>query len=335
MQSPNFRLLRARLTGLTFAMMSMAATPLIAQPPELDGCPVLPEDNIWNTPVAGLPVDPNSDSYINTIGETSYVHPDFGTMWEDAPIGIPWVSVPGTQTLVPVTFLYSDESDPGPYPIPPDAPIEGGPESTGDRHVLVVDRDACLLYEMFYAFPEQDGISWSAGSGAIFDLSSNALRPTGWTSADAAGLPILPGLVRLEEVMSGEIRHALRFTLPETQKAFVWPARHHASNLIGAQYPPMGQRFRLRADYDLSGFSVEVQVILIALKKYGMILADNGSALYISGVPNPGWSDNNLRELRQVTASDFEAVDVSALMGDPDSGQAHTEIFADSFEPIF
>jgi len=335
MQSSVLRLFRNRLTLLTFVLMSMATTPLIAQPPQLDGCQVLPEDNIWNTPVDHLPVDPNSDSYINTIGEASYVHPDFGTMWQGAPIGIPWISVPGDQAEVPVTFTYSDESDPGPYPIPPDAPIEGGPESDGDRHVLVLDRDACVLYEMFYAFPEQGGLSWLAGSGAIFDLGSNTLRPTGWTSADAAGLPILPGLVRLEEVMSGEIRHALRFTVPATQKAFVWPARHYASNLTGSQYPPMGQRFRLRADYDLNGFSTEVQVILTALKKYGMILADNGSALYISGVPDPGWSDDNLRELRQVTAVDFEAVDVSALMGDPDSGKAHTEIFADGFEPIF
>ena len=334
MYSSFFRLFHTRLIQLAFVMISMAATPLIAQPPQLDGCPELPEDNIWNTPVDGLPTDPNSDSYINTIGETSYVHPDFGTVWQGAPIGIPWISVPGDQAEVPVTFLYSDESDPGPYPIPPDAPIEGGPASDGDRHVLVLDRDACLLYEMFYAFPEQNGISWRAGSGAIFDLSSNVLRPMGWTSADAAGLPILPGLVRFEEVMSGEIRHALRFTLPETQKAFVWPARHHASNLIGSQYPPMGQRFRLRSDYDLSGFSTEVQVILAALKKYGMMLADNGSALYISGVPDPRWSDDNLRELRQVTAADFEAVDVTTLMGDPDSGRAHTEIFADGFEPI-
>jgi hypothetical protein len=170
-------------------------------------------------------------------------HPDFGTEWQGAPIGIPWTSVPGSQPAVPITFLYSDESDPGPYPIPPDAPIEGGPASDGDRHVLVVDRDACILYEMFYAFPENAGSSWSAGSGAVFDLGSNDLRPSGWTSADAAGLPVLPGLVRYEEVMSGEIRHALRFTAPETRKSFVWPARHFASNTAG----------RLRYDRFLSG----------------------------------------------------------------------------------
>jgi len=323
------------LTPLVIAMMVVVATPLFAQSPQLDGCKVFPPDNIWNTPVNGLPVDSNSDNYIDTIGETAFVHPDFGTMWEGAPIGIPWVSVPGSQPLIPVTFLYSSESDPGPYPVPADAPIEGGPESDGDRHVLVVDRDDCVLYEMFYAFPENGGASWNAGSGAIFDLKSNALRPTGWTSADAAGLPILPGLVRFEEVMSGEIHHALRFTVPETQKAYVWPARHYASSLTGSQYPPMGQRFRLRADFDSSGYSMEVQVILAALKKYGMILADNGSAMYISGVPDPRWSDDNLRELRQVIASDFEAVDVSGLMVDPDSGQANIEIFADGFESEF
>jgi len=326
---------RLNLRFLVAGMMTMTVAPLFAQSPQLDGCQVFPDDNIWNTPVDAMPVDPNSDSYIATIGETAYVHPDFGTVWEGAPIGIPWISVPGDQSRVPVTFLYSDESDPGPYPVPADAPIEGGPASDGDRHVLVVDRDACVLYEMYYAFPVDAGASWNAGSGAVFDLKSNALRPSGWTSADAAGLPILPGLVRFEEVMSGEIRHALRFTVPETQKAFVWPARHYASSQTGSQYPPMGQRFRLRADFDQSGFPAEVQVILTALKKYGMILADNGSALYISGVPDPRWSDDDLRELRQVTASDFEAVDVSALMGDPDSGQIHTEIFADSFESDF
>ena len=312
----------------------MAATSVSAQSRLFEGCQVFPDDNIWNTPVDGLPVDANSDSYIATIGETAFVHPDFGTVWEGAPIGIPWIAVPGTQPLVPVSFTYSNESDPGPYPIPPEAPIEGGPVSDGDRHVLVVDRDACFLYEMFYAFPEDGGTSWNAGSGAVFDLGSNTLRPVGWTSADAAGLPILAGLVRYEEVMAGEIRHALRFTLPETRKAFVWPARHYASSLTGSQYPPMGQRFRLKADFDISGYATEVQVILTALKRYGMILSDNGSAIFISGAPNPAWNDEHLRQLRQVKGADFEAVDVSALMGDPDSGQAHTGIFADGFELV-
>lgn len=314
------------------ALLALATFSANAQVPQLDGCQVFPEDNIWNTPVDTLPVDPNSDAYVDTIGATDYVHPDFGTVWQGAPIGIPWVSVPASQPVVPVTFLYSDESDPGPYPIPPDAPVEGGPDGDGDRHVLVVDRDSCVMYEMFYAYPESGGTSWSAGSGAIFDLSSNDLRPENWTSADAAGLPILPGLVRYEEVMAGEIRHALRFTAPQTRNFHVWPARHHASSLTGTQYPPMGQRFRLRADFDLTGFSPEVQVILTALKIYGMILADNGARWFLSGAPNSGWDDDMLRELHQVVGSDFIAVDVSALMVDPDTGEATHTIFADGFE---
>jgi hypothetical protein len=271
-----------------------------------------------------LPLGANSDAYVATIGANSNVHADFGSgTWQGAPIGIPYVVVAGDQPEVPVTFDYADESDPGPYPIPPDAAIEGGPASTGDRHVLVLDRDDCHLYELFYAFPQPDD-SWQAGSGALFDLGSHALRPDGWTSADAAGLPILPGLVRYDEVSGGEIQHALRFTAPQTRRAYVWPARHYASSLTGPQYPPMGQRFRLRADFDISGFSPEVQVILRALKKYGMILADNGSAWYLSGAPDPGWDNDHLHELHQVLGSNFEAVDVSSLMVDPDSGQVRS-----------
>jgi hypothetical protein len=222
---------------------------------------------------------------------------------------------------VSITFYYDDESDPGPYPIPPDAAIEGGDQSSGDRHVLVLDRDHCMLYETFDSWPQPNG-SWEAGSGAVFDLYSNALRQSGWTSADAAGLPILPGLVRYDEVVSGEITHALRFTAPQTRKHFIWPARHYASNLTGTNYPPMGQRFRLKAAFDLSHFSPEVQVILQALKKYGMILADNGSAWFLSGVPDPRWNDDALvNELKMVKGSDFEAVDESSLMVHPDSGQ--------------
>jgi len=290
--------------------------------PEVAGCAVFPADNIWNVPVATLPVDRNSDAYIATIGADRPVHPDFGSgLYDGGPIGIPFVTVPGSQPKVPVTFLYDDESDPGPYPIPPNPPIEGGPNSDGDRHVLVVDRDRCILYELFNAFP-QAYESWRADSGAIFDLRSNALRPVGWTSADAAGLPMLPGLVRYDEVASGEIRHALRFTAPQTRRAFLWPARHFASRLTGTQYPPMGQRFRLRANFDISSFSPEVRVILRALKKYGLMLADNGSSWFISGVPDERWDNDVLRQLRRVRGSDFEAVDVSSLMIDPDSGQA-------------
>lgn len=212
-----------------------------------------------------------------------------------------------------------------PTRIPPDAPIEGGPASDGDRHVLVLDRDNCVLYEVFNSYPQADG-SWRGDSGAVFDLSSHALRPDTWTSADAAGLPILPGLVRYDEVASGEIRHALRFTVPQTRRDYVWPARHFASDLTGEQYPPMGQRFRLRSDFDTSGFSADVQVILQALKSYGMILADNGSAWFISGAPDERWNNDVLRELRQVQGIDFEAVDVSSLMVEANSGQARITV---------
>jgi hypothetical protein len=286
------------------------------------GCPIFPADNVWNVPIDTLPVDANSDAYVAAIGADEPLHPDFGSgTWEGEPIGIPYVVVPGSQPLVAISFEYDDESDPGPYPILPDALIEGGPDSDGDRHILIIDRDNCMLYEIFYAWPQRDG-SWEAGSGAIFDLRSNALRPDTWTSADAAGLPILPGLIRYEEVAAGEIRHAIRVTAPQTRREYLWPARHYASDLTGSQYPPMGQRFRLRADFDVSGFSPEVQVILRALQTYGMILADNGSPWFISGVPDERWDNDMLRELRQLSGSDFEAVDASSLMVDPNSGQA-------------
>jgi hypothetical protein len=304
-----------------------AYLPLISvdktSPPQIAGCPVFPVDNVWNVPVNTLPVDVNSDAYVATIGIDEYLHADFGSgLWAGGPIGIPFVDVPGTQPKMPISFTYDGESDPGPYPIPLDAPIEGGPDSDGDRHILVLDRDNCILYEVFYAWPHGDG-SWRAGSGAIFDLNSHALRPDGWTSADAAGLPILSGLVKYDEVARGEIRHAIRFTSPHTRRAYIWPARHFASNLIGEEYPPMGQRFRLKADFDISGFSPDVQVILQALKTYGMILADNGSPWFISGVPDERWDNDALHELHQITGSAFEAVDVSSLMIDPDSGQAN------------
>jgi hypothetical protein len=290
--------------------------------PFLSGCAVFPADNVWNTPIDNLPPDLNSSLYIASIGSGARVHPDFGSgLWDGGPIGIPFNIVPGDQPRARIAFDYWDESDPGPYPIPPDAAIEGGNGSAGDRHILVLDHDNCVLYETWSTYPQPDG-SWEAGSGAVFDLRSNALRPSGWTSSDAAGLPILPGLVRYEEVAAGEINHALRFTAPRTRKEFIWPARHYASSLTSMSYPPMGQRFRLRADYDISGFSPEVHVILRALKKYGMILADNGSSWYISGAPDPRWNNDVLvGELRRVLGSDFEAVDESSLMVSPDSGQ--------------
>ena len=299
--------------------------------PTLAGCPVFPGNNVWNVRVDHLPVDPSSTAYVATIGSSKSVHPDFGSgTWAGGPIGIPYVVVAGSQPKVQISFDYADESDPGPYPLPPDAPIEGGSASTGDRHVLVVDRDTCTLYETFSSYPQADG-SWTAGSGAVFNLRSNALRPSGWTSADAAGLPILPGLVRYDEVASGEIRHALRFTVPQTRKALVWPARHYASSLTALSYPPMGQRFRLKATVDIARFSTEVQVILRALQTYGMFLADNGSAWYLSGVPDPRWNNDLLvGELAQIKGSDFEAVDESPLMVDPNSSLANESLIPPS-----
>src|SRR5450631_611788 len=282
--------------------------------------PMFPADNVWNVAIDQLPVDANSAAYITTIGASKPVHPDFGTVYAGAPNGIAYVVVPGAQLRVPVTFTYAPESDPGPYPIPADAPIEGGAQSSGDRHVLIVDRDAAKLYELFAAYPNTDG-SWRAGSGAVFDLTSNALRPATWTSADAAGLPILPGLVRYEEVFAGEIAHALRFTAPQTRNAFIWPARHQASDLTDAKYPPMGQRFRLKQSVNISGFGHNVQIILRALKKYGMFLADNGSSWFLSGAPDPRWDDDELHQLGSLHGSDFEAVDESSLMVNPNSGQ--------------
>lgn len=312
-----------------FPTLTRADEPLQAQAsPTLGGCPVLPADNIWNTPVDNLPVDSHSAAYINTIGPNDNVHADFGSgVWppgSTSPIGIPFDIVPANQGLVTITsFLYDSQSDHDGYPIPSYVHIEGGPNGTGDRHVLLLRQGECKLYELYRAFPNGNG-TWRADSGAIFDLTANApLRPDTWTSADAAGLPILPGLVRYEEVAApvGEINHALRFTVPETRQAHIWPARHDASDLTGSQYPPMGQRFRLKASFNVSGYSHDAQVILIALKKYGMILADNGSAWYISGAPNPNWDNDVLHELDAVVGTDFEAVDVSSLMVDPNSGQ--------------
>lgn len=299
-----------------------------APPPQIGGCDVFPDDNIWNTAVDTLPVHPNSANYINAIGADSGLHPDFGSgVWppnSNSPIGIPFVVVPASQPDVPVTFFWwPEQSDDGPYPIPPDAPIEGGPdpENDGDRHVLVLQQGDCILYEMYYAFPQTDD-SWEAANGAVYDLNSHALRPDGWTSADAAGLPILPGLVRYDEVASGEIRHAIRFTAPDTQAAHVWPARHDASSETNPNLPPMGLRLRLRADYDISDFSPEIQVLLQAFKTYGIILADNGSPWYISGAPDERWDNEILHEIDVITGADFEVVDVVSLMIDPDSGQA-------------
>ena len=289
----------------------------------LGSCPLLPADNIWNARVDALPLDANSGAYVSAIGAGDIVHADFGSgTWDGGPIGIPFVSVPGSQAPVTIhSTAYGSESDPGPFPVPADAPVEGGSAGDGDRHVLVADRDNCMLYELYHAFPQVDG-SWNAESGARYDLRSNALRPDGWTSADAAGLPIFPGLVRYDEVAAGEIAHAIRFTAPETRQAYVWPARHFASDSSAPSLPPMGQRFRLKAGVDISGYSGPVQVILAAMKRYGIILADNGAPWYISGAPDERWDNDMLHELDNIRGSDFEAVNCSGLMVDPDSGQA-------------
>lgn len=284
-------------------------------PPSLTGRRMFPEDNAWNRDVSGDPIDPNSEALIATCGRDAALHPDFGTTWLGSPIGIPYVVVRGTQPRVPVSFQYASESDPGPYPIPPDAPIEGGPASSGDRHVLVVDIDNWKLYELFDARPINGGASWSAGSGAVFDLSSNALRPAGWTSADAAGLPILPGLVRYDEVMEQkEIRHAVRFTCPTTRRAYVSPARHFASSRTGSDQPPMGMRVRLKANVDISGYPPAAQVILRAMKKYGMLLADNGSPFYVTGSHDMRWNDEELNSLKQIRGRDFEVVKMGTIV---------------------
>jgi len=232
------------------------------------------------------------------------------------------VSVPGNQAPVAITFTDAgEESDPGPYPIPLDAPIEGGSCGTGDRHVIVVQAETCTLYELYDASPQPDG-SWQAASGARFDLTTDALRPEGWTSADAAGLPILPGLVRYEEIESGVIPHALRFTAERTQQAYVWPARHQAGATSDPNVPPMGQRFRLKPDVDITGHSPTNQIILQALKTYGMLLADNGSSWFLSGAPDDRWDNDDLHELQEgIHGRDFEAVDCSSLVIHPDSGQ--------------
>jgi hypothetical protein len=280
----------------------------------LEGRRPFPDNNPWNTDISGSPVDPNSATLIASCGIRN-LHPDFGTTWNGAPNGIPYIVVDGSQARVPVTFDYHDESDPGPYPIPADSPIEGGPNSSGDRHVLVIDRDNWTLYELFAAYPRDGGTRWHAGSGAIFDLGSNALRPAGWTSADAAGLPIFPGLVRYDEVVErGEIRHALRFTCPTTRRAYIPPARHWASSRTQADLPPMGMRVRLRADFDLAGFPAEVQVILTALQRYGMFLADNGSGWYVSGAPDPRWNDRALASLKTVPSTAFEVIRIEGLV---------------------
>ncbi len=295
-----------------------AGTPL----PGAAGCPMFPSDNVWNTDVSGLPVDSHSAAWLASMNSaSSHLHPDFGPSGDpNNPYGMPYTVVSPSHPLVTPTFLYGSESDPGPYPFGTDTPIEGGSQSTGDRHALMVDPATCTLYELDNA--RTNGASATADSGAVWNLRSNALRPSGWTSADAAGLPILPGLVRYDEVLSGSITHAIRMTAQVTDTSFVWPARHEAGSSSNPSLPPMGARFRLRAGFDISGYSPQAQVVLRAMQHYGLILADNGSNWYFGGTADPGWPVALVDQLKQVPASAFEAVDESSLMVDPNSGQA-------------
>jgi hypothetical protein len=304
------------LLGLGAGSAAAQQPPAVALGPNatLFGNRLLPPDSPWHRDVSKDPVDPRSKAILSRVGLGTTLHPDFGTEWEGAPIGIPYIVVGKGQPRVPVVFTYADESDPGPYPVPPNAPIEGGPKGTGDRHIIVLDRDSWVLWEMFNAFPDGKG-GWKADSGAIWDLKKSQVRPPNWTSADAAGLPILPGLVRYDEVFGGKaIEHALRFTLAKTRKAYVPPASHFASDLHDEDLAPMGMRVRLRASYDVNGFAPEVRVILTALKKYGMFMADNGSNFFISGVPDQRWNNDVLRQLKKVTAGDFEVIEMKGMV---------------------
>ena len=288
--------------------------PDLGENASLHGKAVLPAGNPWNQDISTSLVDPNSDALIASIGLKKSLHPDFGTTYQGAPMGIPYVIVAGTQAKAPIKYTaYGNESDPGPFPVPPTAPIEGGPKSTGDRHVIVIDRDNWKLYELDRAFPTAAG--WNADCGAVFDLSKPTDRPAGWTSADAAGLPIFPGLVRYDEVMEQKaINHAIRFTVVKSRHAYVPPAHHFASNKQDPNLPPMGMRVRLKAGVDISKYPPECQVILTALKRYGMILADNGGDWFISGAPDPRWNDDKLGALKKIQGSDFEVVRMEGMV---------------------
>lgn len=276
-------------------------------------CPIFPADNPWNERVDSLPVAHDSAAIIARIGLDDPVHPDFGSgLYDGEPIGIPITIVSRRTRRVPVSFTYASQSDRGPYPIPRHVAVEGGPHSTGDRHVILLDRSSCTDYELYAAYPAARG-RWRAGSGAIFNLRSNHLRPAGWTSADAAGLPILPGLARYDEVARGAIDHALRFTAPCTAPRYVYPARHDASTCTGRNLPPMGLRVRLRASVSLAGLPRQARVVAEALKRYGMILADNGSPWYISGAPDRHWNNSALHLLDRLDGRDFQVLDTASL----------------------
>ena len=281
------------------------------------GCTLFPDDNVWHADVSTLPVHPSGGAWLASMGGPGVrLHPDFGPAGPgEQPYGIPYTVVSGDAAKVAVAFEYADESDPGPYPFAADTAVEGG----SDRHALMVDRDRCVLYELFAA--TYDAAGSTAGSGAVWDLRSNGLRPAGWTSADAAGLPILPGLLRRDEVEAGTVDHAIRMTARRTDRSFVWPARHQAGAARDASLPPMGARFRLKSSFDVGRFRPDTQVVLRAMQRHGMILADNGSDWYFTGTSEQGWDAGMLDELKSVPAGEFEAVDASSLMAEPDSGR--------------
>jgi hypothetical protein len=304
----------ARLAAVAvLAMLAGAGAALAWRLPSAPRCPVFPPDNVWNRRVDRLPVASNSASIVASIGLDEHVHADFGSgLWEGRPIGIPTTVVDGRTTpRFRPSFEYAAESDRGPYPIPANVRIEGG----SDRHALIVDRSSCRLYEL-YALRRKGG-GWRAGSGAIWNLRSNRLRPAGWTSADASGLPILPGLARFDEVARGRINHALRFTVERTRRAYIYPARHFASNLTDPNLPPMGLRVRLKASFDTRSFPRQARIVLEALKRYGMIVSDNGSSWYVTGAPDPRWSNDDLHSLHRVLGSSFEVVDTRSLRPRP------------------
>jgi hypothetical protein len=301
------------VAGLALAVVTQVPVAAAATPPSLPGapsCTMFPADNVWNMRVDSLPVAADSATLVSSIGAGAYLHPDFSS-YAGGGYGIPFQVVGSGVSKKRVRFQYASESDRGPYPIPRRPKIEGG----SDRHILIVQKAECRLYELYAARKTSSG--WRAGSGAIWDLSSNALRPDGWTSADAAGLPILPGLVRYDEVLAGSIDHALRFTAPDTRRAYIYPARHFASWSDDASLPPMGLRVRLKASVDISRFGPQSQVLLVALQRYGMILADNGSPWYVTGAPASGWDDDDLHALQQLHGSDFEVGDSSSLRNGP------------------
>jgi hypothetical protein len=293
---------------IAFALLFSGGKAEALRHPSAPRCTVFPKSSPWNQPVDRLPVAANSDAIVRSIGLDDHVHADFGSgLWEGGPIGIP-ITVVGRKTKKSrVAFDYADESDSGPYPIPSNVKIEGGRQSSGDRHALLLDRDACRLYELFALYPTGKG-GWKAGSGAIWNLRTNRLRPAGWTSADAAGLPIFPGLARYDEVARGRIDHALRVTVSRTRKAYVSPARHWASDATDPNLPPMGLRLRLKASFSTAGYPRQARIVVEALKRYGMLVADNGSDWFLSGAPDSRWSNDQLHTLHRVPGSAFEVV---------------------------